>query len=225
MDLKDPTERSPMNDERDDMPAEQAGANLNNVLAEGEGEFVVASGKKAMPRGSLLMFGLLVAGMGAMYLLYLHSGPKAASASVSAEAQAADATIHGFLSSSALTHKKMEQSLKNTEKIVQQFLNYPSAQQVPLAQLTSNPFRQAQAPGTAAGAEQRRESERVALLKAVQALRLQSVIHSDTLSACLIDNTLYREGQTVGDFTIEKINPNAVIVKNGAYRFELRMQH
>ena len=34
--------------------------------------------------------------------------------------------------------KMMEQALKNTEKFVQQFLNYPSAQQVPLAQLASN---------------------------------------------------------------------------------------
>ena len=41
---------------------------------------------------------------------------------------------------------------------------------------------------------------------------------------CMIDNTLYQEGQSVGDFAIEKINPSAVIVKSAAYRFELRMQ-
>jgi hypothetical protein len=216
-----------MNDPQNDMPPPQDEQSLGSVLAEGDGTFVVASGKKPVSRGSLLMFGLLVAGMGAMYLLYLHSGPKAASASVAAQAQAADATIHGFLNSSASSHKMMEQSLKNTEKFVRQFLNYPSAQQVPLSQLASNPFRQGPVPGSAAGAqaaEKRRENERVALLKSVQALRLQSVLHGDSASACLIDNTLYREGQTVGDFTIEKINPNAVIVKNGAYRFELRMQ-
>ena len=62
------------------------------------------------------------------------------------------------------------------------------------------------------------------MLKAVQELQLQSVMHSDAMQACMIDNTLYREGQQVGGFTVEKINPNAVIVKNGAYRFELRMQ-
>jgi type II secretory pathway component PulC len=40
----------------------------------------------------------------------------------------------------------------------------------------------------------------------------------------MINNTLYSEGQQVESFTIEKITPDSVIVKNGSYRFELKMQ-
>jgi hypothetical protein len=40
----------------------------------------------------------------------------------------------------------------------------------------------------------------------------------------MINNALYTEGQTVEGFLVEKIAPNTVIVRNGQYRFELRMQ-
>jgi hypothetical protein len=73
-------------------------------------------------------------------------------------------------------------------------------------------------------AKKRREEERQAVLKAVATLNLQSVIHSGTIKSCMINNTLYTEGQQVDDFVIERIDPGAVIVKNGVYRFELRMQ-
>ena len=49
-------------------------------------------------------------------------------------------------------------------------------------------------------------------------------MHSDKAKACMIGNTLYQEGQQVEMFTIEAINPGGVIVKSGAYRFELKMQ-
>ena len=40
----------------------------------------------------------------------------------------------------------------------------------------------------------------------------------------MINNTMFVEGQQIDGFTIEKINPSSVIVKNGSYRFELQMQ-
>jgi hypothetical protein len=50
------------------------------------------------------------------------------------------------------------------------------------------------------------------------------VMHSDARKSCMINNSLYLEGQQVESFTIERISPNAVVVRNGSYRFELRMQ-
>ena len=73
-------------------------------------------------------------------------------------------------------------------------------------------------------AKRRREEERQAVLKAVGALNLQSVIHSGTRKSCMINNTLYTEGQQVDSFVVERISPDAVVVRNGVYRFELRMQ-
>jgi hypothetical protein len=61
-------------------------------------------------------------------------------------------------------------------------------------------------------------------MKASTALQLQSIVHSGSRKACMINNTLYAEGQQVDQFTIEKIEASRVIVKSGAYRFELKMQ-
>ena len=57
----------------------------------------------------------------------------------------------------------------------------------------------------------------------MQNLALQSVIVSDARSACMINRTLYTEGQQVDIFTIERITPTAVIVKANGFRFELKM--
>ena len=62
------------------------------------------------------------------------------------------------------------------------------------------------------------------MLKAVQSLRLQSIMYSETRKACMINDTMYREGDLAETFTIEKVTQTSVIVKNGVYRFELRMQ-
>ena len=62
------------------------------------------------------------------------------------------------------------------------------------------------------------------MLKAVQGLQLQTVMSGEVRKACMINNTLYQEGQQVEGFTIEKISPGGVVVKNGPYRFELKMQ-
>ena len=50
------------------------------------------------------------------------------------------------------------------------------------------------------------------------------MIHSGTRKSCMINNTLYTEGQEIDSFVVERINPGAVVVRNGVYRFELRMQ-
>jgi hypothetical protein len=49
-------------------------------------------------------------------------------------------------------------------------------------------------------------------------------MQSGTKKSCMVNNALYTEGQQVESFTIEKISPDGIIVRNGAYRFELRMQ-
>jgi hypothetical protein len=115
---------------------------------------------------------------------------------------------------------------------VKQFLKYPSVQQVPLGDLTGNPFRIA--PSTekttasinldAEREKKKREEERLAVLRAVNNLQLQSVMSGGARSSCMINNALYTEGQQVEEFTVEKVSPNSVIVRYGSYRFELRMQ-
>lgn len=92
--------------------------------------------------------------------------------------------------------------------------------QVPLASLSRNPFRNS-ADATVKPAS---ESTRPQLLAALQTMRLDSVLVSDTLRSCTINGRALSEGDTVRPFTIEKINSNSVTLKNGLYRFELRVQ-
>ncbi len=215
----------------EDASAGAAGeTDLKDALAGdgGEGEFVSeGEAKKPSP---LVVFGLILAVAGGGYLWYSNRGPAAADADA-ADADAASQTVSKFLDGGVANVQLMEKMLRDTEKVVQQFLNYPTINQVPLGELQTNPFR-FRAPKTENGlpneseavAKKRREEERQAILKAVGNLNLQSVIHSGARKSCMINNTLYTEGEQVDDFTVERINPGTVIVKNGVYRFELRMQ-
>ena len=65
--------------------------------------------------------------------------------------------------------------------------------------------------------------EKAAMLTAVRALQLQTVVLRSNRKACMINNTLYQEGETVDGFTIQTISNEGVVVKNGQYRFRLQM--
>jgi hypothetical protein len=198
---------------------------------DGDENMIVAEPKRPMSRGTMIIFAILVIGGGGLYFMYRQSGPKSAGAAVVAEnSDTAKKTISTFLSGGDVSVRSMEKLLRNTEKVVQQFVKYPSVTQVPLGDLRTNPFRQhaltakSEEPTSEAMAKKQREEQRLANLKAVQMLQVQSIMCSETRKACMINNTLYREGGQVDNFIIEKISPSSVIVKNGLDRFELRMQ-
>ena len=216
----------------DSAEVNDAGDGLVEALNDSSETSFVVEGSKKVSRGTLAMFAILVFGAGLVYFMYRKTGPQAAVAATSKETADAKKTINTFLSDGDWNMKAMEQMLRNTQKVVQQFLSYPSMTQVPLSDLRTNPFRfKSEAPkaGEGGGAndaaeKKRREEERVAILKSVQGLQLQSIMFSDARKACMVNNTLYKEGAQIESFTVEKINQNSVVVKNGPYRFELKMQ-
>lgn len=204
---------------------------LHSVLNDPqESEFVFEEQKKPAGRGLLALLGLLALAGAGLYLMSVRAGPSKASANP--EVESANKTISQFLSKGPDNVKAMEAMLRDTEKVVRQFLAYPSVTQVPLADLKTNPFRHeistcktADTSNQQLDAERRRkDEERQRVLRAVQSLQLKSIMHSGARRACLINNTLYLEGQTVEGFLVEKINPGSVVVKQDAYRFELRLQ-
>ena len=203
------------------------GTDIAAALSEPEQEFVSGEVKKGVNK-TLVGGGLLLACVAGAWFMFARGGPKTATAAANPQAVAADGTIKNFLATDAQNAKMMKDLLKNTDKVVQQFRTYPDKTQVPLEDLQTNPFRQGTEKKTDTSIEnvskRQREEERAAALKAVQALQLQSVMHSSAHKACMINNKLYQEGQQVAEFNIEKISPNAVVVKSGIYRFELRMQ-
>ncbi len=213
-----------MQDNTEDKGAEE----LSSALTTGESEFVTAEEPKpALNQGLLYLLLLVAIGGGGTYLMYKRQGPSSAEAA-SVDTVQAQQTINNFLTTGPSGIKMMEAMLQNTEKIVQQFLEYPSVPQVPLAALHSNPFRFTKADPNAKPDEdalkKKKDEERTAAMRESQNLKLQSIICSGSRKACMINNTLYLEGQQVDSFTIEKISPSSVIVKTSVYRFELRMQ-
>ncbi|HZZ44056.1 MAG TPA: hypothetical protein VFE58_14060 [Tepidisphaeraceae bacterium] len=215
-----------LDEETDEASQEDAGSDLTDALAEDEASFITEE-KKPVNRTSVLIFGVILLGAAGYYLMYARTGPQTASAAVSPESEQADQTINQFLSAGDENLRVMRQLRQTTDKVVAQFKNAAPAQ-VPLNDLQANPFKYAQLTddaSAAAAAKKKHEEERQIALTNVQTLQLQSILHSETKRACMINNQLYAEGATVSDFTIEKISVGSVIVKSGPFRFELKMQH
>ena len=201
---------------------------LQNQLAGGEVEFGVET-KKPDKQKTLLLIAVAVIGAGVLYYMYGRKGPETAAAAVTTQQDITGQKIDQFLVNGNRDLQQMELRLRDAEKVVKQFLTDATALQVPLSELKTNPFRLStinaeKAPITNEEEKQRLEQERLAALKAFGELNLQSIMHSGTRKACMINNSLYQEGQSVGEFLIEKITPTGVAVKTGAYRFVLRMQ-
>lgn len=203
-------------------------------FAGGEESFVVEEQKPTVSRGTLTMFIIMIVCAGGFYYMYRRTGPSTADASITKESAEANKTITSFLKGGDTSIQSMLTLLKGTEKRVQQFLTYPNTKQVPLSDLKTNPFRafedtpKPSGPDATALSEaaekKRREEERQAILHSVQGLQLQSIMYSADRSVCMVNSNLYREGQSIENFTIEKISPASIVVKNGPYRFELRIQ-
>jgi hypothetical protein len=207
-----------------------AAEDLSSTLGGGgETEFVVNSDeKKPMNQQLIYLLLLVLLGGGVTFYMYKRQGPATASAATP-EAAKAKQTINSFLSQPDGI-KAMKEMLKNTEKVVEKFNEYPSTKQVPLSDLQTNPFRSAKAPpkapnanADAEAAKRKLEADRQAASKAFEALNLQTTILG-AHKACMINNTLYREGQQVDQFTIESIEKNRVVVKSGQFQFTLTMR-
>jgi len=214
-----------MKQDQDEPTDNDDSADLNNVLAEAETEFVTGEEKKKPSASTLAMFGMVLAAVGATYFMMVKAGPKPVAAST--ETVNATKTIDQFLKDKSQNLKTMQSMLQDTEKVVGQFLLYPGQTQIPLSDLSSNPFRVASANAKAteddALIKRRREAERQAAMNAVQGLRLQSVMFGDVRRSCMINGKLFGEGDVVDAFSVERINANSVIVRRDVYRYEIRM--
>jgi hypothetical protein len=206
---------------------QSAGGDESPDVNGGDATFVAGEGgeKKPASKQTMALLGLVVVGAAAVWFVYFRGGPSPAAG---AEQPGQD-TVKTFLANGEEHMQFMRQVLQDTEKVVQQFRTYPSQTQVPLARLHTNPFRQLPPKAQArpeneseAAAKRRREEERQAAVAAVAGLRLQSVIRG-ARPACVVNGKLYQQGQEVDGFVIEQVNPQTIVVRAGAYRFEVGM--
>lgn len=203
--------------------------NSMSETASGSEELLVDTEGRSGPKPALLV-ALAVAVVGGGGYLYLNrQGPLPAGAATPALATPGDAarqTINEFLAGGGKDLVAMEQMLRNTEAVVQQFLTYPSVTQVPLEELKTNPFRLME-PEPAKAAEpddrRRREEARNRALKAVAELRVESVMTNASGGSAIINGRFVRPGDEVDGFVVEAIRTGSVIVRDDRFRFELKL--
>jgi len=188
--------------------------------------FVAGGPGKPGQNKMFIVGGLLIVGAIVVYFMFFRSGPQTAEAGTNPNDGGGQ--IKEFLDSNNIN--MMKQTLKETEKIVKQFRSYPGKTQVPVESLKSNPFRELAPKTEDSGAvvnnrdaEKAEELHKQAIL-AVADLHLQSIVRGSKVKACMINNTLYKEGQQIGILKVEQVTANSVIVSSGQYRFEVKMK-
>ena len=210
---------------QDQQPTEQQDASGEAPADDAAMEFdpaYVAGGKKPVNKQAMLMGGLLLLGGIGIWFTYFHKAPEAASA------ESTDNKFSEVASFDAGKIELMKQTIKDTEKVVQQFRSYPGRTQVPLASLHANPFRELapkeDAPKPQVNTDKDEELRHKNITLAVADLKLQSVIRGRR-PGCMINNIFYRQGDRIGDLlTIEEIKSGVVIVRGDKWRYELQIQ-
>ncbi len=192
-----------------------------------DGAFV-SDTPKGPSKGALGVLALLVGFGGALYFMYVRTGPQSANGATQ-EQVAAKTTIDEFLQNGGGSAKLMEQTLKDTEKVVQEFQATSVKNQVPLESLGSNPFRlklpepEKKPDDEAAKELERKRAEKQRIEHDVNGLEIQSVMRG-TNSAVMVNNVMYHVGEKIGDFTVDEIRARSVIVSQKGYKFELTMK-
>ncbi|HEY1686298.1 MAG TPA: hypothetical protein VGG19_16140 [Tepidisphaeraceae bacterium] len=199
------------------------------AVAQPDEIFTTSDNKKPISKLNLIGFGAIVIGGIVLCAIHMRSGPATASAAATTATPAAKSnqTISQFLSSGASDIRNMQASLANTEKQVQVFQNYPSVHQVPLGNLKTNPFAYKGDDKSTSEAAAKRAAEIAALDKSASGLKLQSIMFSSRPgghNACMINNSLCSVGAQVNEFTIIKISPYSVVVVQGDYQHELKIE-
>jgi hypothetical protein len=203
--------------------------------AAGFGDELLESGETAEEsspqRGALLLLLLIVVvGGGGLFVMHKKAAPTAAVAS--AETTQATSAISAFLTNGNRNIAEMRDLLRDTEKVVDQFLRYPSVSQVKLDQLKTNPF-ELQKPKTVvvtndgAAAKARLaalEREKAEMANAVARLSLQSILWSDKGATCLLNGRVCHEGEAIQGFVVKTIERTSVTVSKGEYSFKLALK-
>jgi type II secretory pathway pseudopilin PulG len=198
---------------------------MGDEALEGEQPFIAEPKRRLVDSGAILLFGLLAAVGAGTYLMILSAGAQARGAS--ATTAAADSAINAFLNSGVENLKQTFNTQRDTEKLVSQF-NNPTANQVPLSALKTNPFQSpdAQTHSSTPLSEStvaRLERERRAAAAAVaNGLKLQSLVYG-AHPLCMINGKSYAQGEGTESFTVVKIQPDSVWLRIGTLEFELKM--
>lgn len=197
-----------------------------DVLDQQDTEFVAVAEKKPVNQTAMMLFAILTIGVAGLWAMNRRTGPQSVHAA-DPTAIEAQTTIADFMQRGSRNISLLRSLLEGTARIVEQF-KIPKIIQVPLSDLKANPFHFATAKVAAVddggdAARKRKEEEKQAIQTAVRSLQLQSLVLRANRKACMINNVLYQEGDSVEGFTVQSISNEGVVVKQSGYRFRLQM--
>jgi hypothetical protein len=161
---------------------------------------------------------LVVAAVGGLWFMHWKAGPNEAAAESNAQK-----TIKNFLGDGKKEVASMKTALADTERQVAELRQFPAAAQVPLEDLQRNPFAEKAGDAKPTASHSQLENERAAALKKASTLKLKSIVYSGTNRSCILNNRFCQEGDEVDGFTVERVGQSSVILKNGSFRFELKV--
>jgi hypothetical protein len=209
-------------------------AGISTMLSGGDDTLYVADEKSGKVNGPAVTAGVLVvAAIGGLWFLNSRAGGPAEAA---AEETMAAAQIDGFLTGQRASIEEMRQVLADTEAIQQQFLKYPTASQIPLGALKTDPFDfdppeqrkmpTAQDPEVLAKLEAERTAARQETLRlALADVKVKSVMDVGGEPACMIGHRLYRVGDDLAvsgeTFRVLGIRSDLIVVASDDVRFGL----
>jgi len=175
---------------------------------------------------STVGLGVLVAlAGGGLWHMHVRTAPSLAAAQ---KQSAAEAKVKAFLSAGQADIAKLQTSMEQTRRVVEEFA--AAGPTTTVAAATAGPvvdpfeFESGTAkPQAADAAGMTREELRQRGAEAARKLRVGSVMFGGPRPACLINGKLVVEGGAVDEFTVERITQRSVLLRSGEFRYELQL--
>lgn len=201
------------------LPGEQvAGSGQRNGAAPDKGEaqeyLTVAANSRNLRRSTILVAILVAIGLAGLGYMIRKSQPQAASGQ---PAQEEENKIEVAIS--RLTGVSSEM-VSRMDEIVSKFYEFSDVFQVGVGELVKNPFEVGMFMGAIKeeGAAQQNDAVKAALIrrehlkKRADTLQLLSVMRSDDDDACMINDRILHQGDTIEGFTITRIEGDSVLL-------------
>ncbi|HAU36609.1 MAG TPA: hypothetical protein DCX07_02690 [Phycisphaerales bacterium] len=200
-------------------PADDLAGTYENAefeAAGGDHAAKTAHPRHAVSKGNLMLLGLFISGLVAVYLMSLRTGPQEATAEQQTAQKQVDLALAQFLATPASNAQR-----NLAASVVDNFYSDTRQRQIPRDQLRSNPFeyrapasRQVAVAATADDAPppEPKDLAQEQAMEAVRQLTLQSVLVGSHGATAMVSNNLLTEGQTISGWKVEKIRPDEVVL-------------
>ncbi len=184
-------------DDIDNHEQEEVGGEFENE----DQEYLTTSVEKSsVKRSTVMLVCLFAVGAISIFLMVKNTGPQTAGAQATAQADEIDLAIAKLSGIKAEIFSKMD-------GIAKKFDELSSIEQIKVGNLQRNPFSLQTAVSSRIGASS------ISSNVTNSYFALDSIIQSDNGNLCMIDGQVYQEGDSVGGFTVARVEKDQVVLQ------------